>query len=75
MSKKSKITITRAEDFSEIETELSDAMEHLDETNLRIETMLREHALTAAEESDKPSTALDEKNTTEDKSAMDQHAG
>ncbi len=48
MSKKNKISITHTEDFSEIETELSNAMEGLDEANLRIEAMLKEHAQTDA---------------------------
>lgn len=44
MSRKDKITITRTEDFSEIESELAQAMEQMDETNLKIEAMLQEHA-------------------------------
>ncbi len=75
MSKKSKITITRAEDFSEIETELSDAMEYLDETNQRIATMLREHALTSAEEAEKPAMPTEEENTSQDKAATNRQDG
>lgn len=44
MSRKDKITITRTEDFSEIESELAQAMEQMDSTNLKIEAMLQEHA-------------------------------
>jgi hypothetical protein len=44
MSRKDKIVITRTEDFSEIESELSCAMDRLDETNVRIEALLQEHA-------------------------------
>lgn len=48
MSRKDKITITRTEDFSEIESELVQAMEQMDSTNLKIEAMLQEHAKTDA---------------------------
>lgn len=48
MSRKDKITITRTEDFSEIESELAQAMEQMDSTNLKIEAMLQEHAKTDA---------------------------
>ncbi len=62
MSRKNKITITHTEDFSEIEAELSSAMENLDETNLRIETMLREHAKSDTETENAEPTGTDPDN-------------
>lgn len=44
MSKKDKITITREDEFTEIDSELAEAIERLEETNVRIEAMLQEHA-------------------------------
>ncbi len=42
MSKKNKVTITRTDDFAEVETELASALENLDDANARIESLLRE---------------------------------
>lgn len=58
MSKKDKITITRTEDFSEIESELAHAMEQMDETNLKIEAMLQEHTKSETQTDESPDTAL-----------------
>ena len=44
MSKKDKISITREDDFTEIDSELAEAMSVLEETNSRIAAMLQEHA-------------------------------
>lgn len=44
MSKKDKISITREDEFTEIDSELAEAMSLLEETNSRIAAMLQEHA-------------------------------
>ena len=54
MSKKDKITITREDEFTEIDSELAEAMSLLEETNARIETMLQEHAKPETQGEDVP---------------------
>ncbi len=63
MSKKDKITIMHTEDFSEIESELSSAMDQLDETNLRIEAMLQEHAKVESENAGQTDSSTDNATT------------
>jgi len=50
MAKKNKVTISRADDFAEVEAELSSAMEMLDNANTRVETLLQEHKCADSEE-------------------------
>ncbi len=50
MAKKSKVNISRTDDFAEVETELASAMEELDDANARIESLLREQHGPEAEE-------------------------
>jgi hypothetical protein len=52
MAKKDKLVIARTEEFSEIDSELSNAMEQLDETNMRIEALLQAHAKPDVEPAD-----------------------
>ena len=55
MAKKDKVTISRTDDFAEVEAELSSAMEMLDSANTRVETLLQEHKQSDADEtSDAP---------------------
>jgi len=54
MSKKDKITITREDEFTEIDSELAEAMSLLEETNSRIEAMLQEHAKPETQGEDAP---------------------
>jgi hypothetical protein len=42
MSKKEKIQITRNDDYTEVDSELTQAMEALDQANFRIESLLEE---------------------------------
>lgn len=60
MSKKDKIQITRSEDFSEIESELASALEQLEETNTRVESLLQAHSTRQEEPGDAPEATPDE---------------
>lgn len=50
MAKKDKVTLSRTDDFAEVEAELASALELLDDANNRVETLLQDHKQTDAEE-------------------------
>jgi hypothetical protein len=52
----------RSEDFSEIESELTNAMEQLDETNTRVEALLQEHAKPETDAVNQPVSVQPEEN-------------
>ena len=66
MSKKNKVTITRTDDFAEVETELASALENLDDANARIESLLREQR--QPEDDDATETTESETNMTQTES-------
>ena len=59
MAKKDKVTLSRTDDFAEVEAELASALELLDGANTRVETLLQEHKKAAPEETaaESPDTA------------------
>lgn len=69
MAKKDKVTISRTDDFAEVEAELSSALEMLDSANTRVESLLQEHKEGESEETNDSAAAETPNTTSEDQAA------